>query len=160
MTTAFRRKPNRLPPHVYAGGYAFSLTLACYDRHQAFVDASVVDQCLTSLASSAQGRSVRIFAYCFMPDHLHLLAQAPRHVGIVGFVKAFKQSSGYWYRRFHGRPLWQKSYYDHAVRCEDGLFATARYVANNPVRANLVENADDYPFTGSLVWDRTALVEA
>jgi hypothetical protein len=50
-------------------------------------------------------------------------------------------------------PLWQRRFYDHALRASESIEIVAGYIWNNPVRAGLVSEADDYPFSGSLVWD-------
>ncbi len=44
--------------------------------------------------------------------------------------------------------LWQKSFYDHVIRKEEDLNSIAGYIFNNPVRKELVENYEDYPFLG------------
>lgn len=66
-------------------------------------------------------------------------------------MRLFKQL-GYAYRQLTKDPtvLWQKSYYDHVLRQEEDLQAVARYIWANPVRANLVQNTNDYPYPGSL----------
>jgi len=45
-------------------------------------------------------------------------------------------------------PVWQKGYYDHALRDEENLAAVARYIVANPLRAGLARNVADYP-----LWD-------
>ena len=44
-----------------------------------------------------------------------------------------------------GRPVFQKGFYDHAVRDDEDLRALARYLVANPVRAGLVDRVNDYP---------------
>ncbi len=51
------------------------------------------------------------------------------------------------------RPFWQRSFYDHALRTDEDLVHTARYVLANPVRAGLVHDFRDYPLCGSLEFD-------
>jgi REP element-mobilizing transposase RayT len=52
-------------------------------------------------------------------------------------------------------PRWQKQGYDHVLREHErtrGAFAAvAHYIIENPVRAGLVERAEDWPYSGSLV---------
>ena len=47
-----------------------------------------------------------------------------------------------------GARLWQTGFHDHALRREEDLAATARYLIANPLRAGLVQRVGDYPF-----WD-------
>lgn len=89
-----------------------------------------------------------VLAYCFMPDHLHLLLEAKEGANLIRFMKTFKQTSAYHYRRTFHQPLWQKGYYDHILRKEEDVRGVARYIFENPVRAGLVASPDDYPFLG------------
>jgi len=45
--------------------------------------------------------------------------------------------------------LWQRSFFDRALRREETVEAVALYIFNNPVRAGLVRRAADYPLSGS-----------
>ena len=116
-----------------------------------FGKAEMVDMCLQNLSEVATRTHFEVVAYCFMPDHLHLLVQTTAEADLVAFVRLFKQRSGYAYRRLTRDPevLWQKSYYDHVLRREESLRDAARYIWGNPVRAGLVEDARHYPYSGS-----------
>ncbi len=48
--------------------------------------------------------------------------------------------------------FWQRSFYDHFLREEERLEQVVEYVLNNPVRAGLVSQRRDYPFSGSFVF--------
>ncbi len=156
----FRRKPNRLPLATYAEPLTVSLTLATKERQRFFDEERWMSACVQTLAAVAGRRGALVFAYCFMPDHVHLVLQIPAAGSVVEFVKEFKQRTGYAFKRATGRLLWQKSYHDHVLRRDEDLLAACRYVFANPVRAGLVDRADDFRFSGSLVWERGVLVEA
>jgi putative transposase len=77
-----------------------------------------------------------------MPDHLHWLMQlGPRRSvsQVVGTVKSLSA------RRLGCAALWQAGFHDHAMRREENLIGTARYIVANPLRAGLVERIGDYP---------------
>ena len=44
-----------------------------------------------------------------------------------------------------GQPFWQAESYDHSVRDERESDRIKAYIENNPVKAGLVANAEDYP---------------
>jgi REP element-mobilizing transposase RayT len=90
----------------------------------------------------AEGRAETL-CYVLMPDHLHWLMVL--HEGTLSdAVKLLKGRSAH----AIGEPVWQANYYDHAVRGDDDLRKIARYIVDNPLRANLVERIGDYP-----LWD-------
>jgi REP element-mobilizing transposase RayT len=111
------------------------------------------------LTESARLYEFDVYAYCFMPDPLHLLAGGRSDNSyLIDFVKDFKQRTGYWFRNVRrglkASPtvLWQRSYHDHILRSTEATRETAEYVLFNPVAAGLVSSPDEYPYSGSLVW--------
>lgn len=164
MTTKLpSRKRNRLPLENYQGARAYSLTMSTHRRTPWFGDRVVVEYCLGALKEATGGKPFQIYAYCFMPDHLHLLVGADDAANLIDFVKSFKQTTGWWFRNRYSAgslkasptSLWQKSYHDHVVRFEEDLLQIAKYIVGNPVRAGLVESSVDYPFAGSFAWGKT-----
>jgi putative transposase len=145
------RKPFRLSPEVYSSGHCFSVTIVTSDRRPIFASASRATKAIACLRESAARFNAEIYAFCFMPDHLHLLARTPEGVRFDEFGRHFKQLSGFRLPREPGTVrVWQPSYYDHALRPEEALVEVASYIWDNPVRAGLVEEAGQYPFSGSI----------
>jgi len=98
------------------------------------------------LAEACRRFGVAVWAYCQMPNHVHLiltpsdaqglaLALARAHRLYSGFVNARARRTGH---VFQGR-------YGSVAMDEAHLIAAARYVALNPVRARLVADARDWP---------------
>ncbi len=108
----------------------------------------VVRHCEKQLLDVARQHGFDVLAYCFMPDHLHVLLQGSADSRLVSFMQRFKQVTGYGFKRRRGQPLWQRSYYDHVLRREEDKEEMAQYIWNNPVRAGLVTSLDEYPFSG------------
>ncbi|MDO8615608.1 MAG: transposase [Dehalococcoidia bacterium] len=157
MPIPFRRKPNRLPLAHYTHHAAYSVTIASAERQEVFADEALVQGCLAELRAASETEGFEVLAYCFMPDHVHLLLAAEEGGFLPDFVKRFKQTTGFAYKRRTGGALWQKSYFDHVLRREEEVIVVARYIFGNPVRAGLVAEAKDYPFSGSFAWGRDVL---
>ena len=143
-----QRKRNRLQHFDYEGSYAYFLTICCYDNGNYFINKNTVFNILNSLNNISSEMDFSIIAYCFMPDHLHILTSGNERINLIKFVKQFKQITGYNFKKATGRRLWQKSFYDHVVRKDENLNSIVEYIFNNPVRKGLVEDYDDYPFLG------------
>ena len=76
-----------------------------------------------------------------MPDHLHWLMQLGNTRSLSEVMNSVKSISSH---RI-GRALWQKGFYDYALRHDDDIKFIARYIVANPMRANLVKKIGDYP---------------
>jgi REP element-mobilizing transposase RayT len=43
--------------------------------------------------------------------------------------------------------IWQRSFYDHAMRTEDNLITTANYIVANPIRNKIVTEPSKYAYS-------------
>ena len=154
MSHDFRRKANRLKDFGYISPHTYSITICTANRKQIFDNNEIVSEMVKHLEEPAYKLNYQILAYCFMPDHIHLLVGANEaHSNLIEFIKHFKQKTGHGFKRRHGINLWQRSFYDHILRKEESVIETVRYIFNNPVRKGLVEEFRQYPFLGSMVFD-------
>jgi len=89
-----------------------------------------------------------------MPDHVHLLISASERESIIEFVGEIKSLSTKmaWQHGYSGT-IWQRSFYDHFLRKDEDCKMVANYIVHNPVRAGIVEHWQNYPFSGSLVYE-------
>lgn len=158
----FLRKRNRLSPEAYWGQRAFFVTVCTENRRKALEHPKLVAEILSILEETARKQSFEIHAYCFMPDHLHLTVIARQEsCHLAAFIKRFKGASAAAARKRGVHNLWQKSFYDHVIRTDDGLAAVAWYIFNNPVRKGLARRIEEWPHSGSFVfdWKKMALPE-
>jgi putative transposase len=146
-----REKPHRMQKNVYQGGISVSFTLCIKDRVPLFNKASLVHIFESFLKSEVERSLCIIPAYCYMPDHQHLIVSGTDpEADTLKFIKAYKQKTGYWLAKNQINAYWQKDFFDHIIRKEDGLVNVAKYILGNPVRKGLVTNSQDYPFKGAI----------
>lgn len=105
---------------------------------------------LDLLADAAERAGVEIWSYCLMPNHVHIIAVPGDADGLrrcfrfvhrhyTGYINARMRVTGH---------LWQGRF--SSVAMDEAHFVTAlRYVALNPVRARLVERAEDWPWSST-----------
>lgn len=150
MKTLVRRKSSpRLQGFSYTGSYAYLVTINTFKEMPYFSDQENARSCRGQLLRRAEMHSFRVHAYCFMPNHLHLIVQGESdQADLRAFIQGFKQVTAFHFKRRTGHQLWQRSYHDHVVRKEEDLQEMAEYIWNNPVRAGLVNHRDAYPFSG------------
>jgi len=89
-----------------------------------------------------------------MPDHIHLVVLGTSdHSNLIALLRDFKGTSTARARVQGFVALWQKGFYDHVLRCGEALDAVAWYIFNNPVRAGLVKEIGEWPFSGSWMFE-------
>ena len=128
-----------LPHHVTQRGNGRAQTFFSYMDYALYRDL---------LAASCRAANVEIWSWVLMPNHVHLIltladadgirrALAPVHRRYPGAIHARLRRTGhFWQGRFG------------AVAMDEAhLAAAVRYLALNPVRARLVEQAHDWPWS-------------
>jgi len=152
--------PHRLDPDQYAGYRLYSLTICTCHRAHRFTNQLVVELVQSQILRTATKEGYEVLAYCFMPDHVHLVVAGMREeVDLRRFVSASKQASGFEYARARRSRLWQANFFDRTIRRSDDLRAIIAYMLNNPVRKGLVDDLRHYPYWGSQIYTREQLLE-
>lgn len=148
-------KKIRLDRDVYAieGAMCF-LTICTEGKTPSFQNDALTRAFIDQLKTDAELNSVPVFAYCFMPDHVHLVIAPGTEKDIVEFVGEYKGRTTRiaWKYGVQGK-FWQTSFHDHFLRKEEDVRDTVKYVLNNPVRKGLVSEWREYPYSGSLVYE-------
>ena len=88
-------------------------------------------------------------AWIFLPDHWHAILFPRSPLTISTLMESIKVSSTH--RINAGRKesglLWQPRFFDRAVRTVKEYYEKVEYIHLNPVRAGLVERAEDWPWS-------------
>lgn len=93
----------------------------------------------------------RVGRYVIMPDHIHFFcAPAMREASLGKWVKYWKALVSKEWPVLDQQPIWQVDYWDRQLRCGEHYSEKWEYVRSNPVRAGLVECADNWPFQGAM----------
>lgn len=129
------------------GGY-YHVTLRGNHRQEIFHDPADRST-LSAIARGACERTrVRVLAYCWMTNHIHLVAQVDDLP-----LGRFMQILGSRYARYFQRRcattghLFERRYHAVLIAREHQLLHVVRYVHLNPVRAGLVPGPGDYPWS-------------
>ena len=154
------RYPQHLRGFDYSGPSRYFLTLCTHDRARYFADARHVALVREQFQRAASEQAFSVIAYCFMPDHVHLLLAGERDdADLKRFTKCAKQYSGFYFRQQTRLYLWQRYGFERVLRSDEATAVVAQYTIANPVRAGLVRAPADYPFWGSFLYTREQLLE-
>ena len=95
-----------------------------------------------------------LLAFCIMPNHVHVVltplpdrdSHYPSLTTIMQLIKGYTAREGNRLLGRHGQ-FWQHESHDHWVRDGDELQRVCMYVINNPVKAGMVDDWSDWPWT-------------
>jgi putative transposase len=129
------------PHHITQRGNRRQKTFFCDEDYLAYIEL---------MAHWCEKYTVEIWAWCLMPNHIHLIA-VPHNQ--EGFGRAIGEAHRRYTRRINFREnwrghLWQERFASFPMD-ERYLLATARYIEMNPVAAKLVQRPEDYPWSSA-----------
>ncbi len=140
MARAPRFCPAGLPQHIVQRGNNRN---TCFTRPQDF--AVYADW----LCQYADQFDVAVHAWVFMTNHTHLLATPTTADGISRLMQSLGRRYVQYFNKAFSRTgtLWEGRYRSSLVGSENYLLACYRYIELNPVRAGMVEQPQDYPWS-------------
>ncbi len=139
---------NLLKGRYSAPNHTYFVTTALYKRCEAlFRDFHTARFVVAEMRDLQDRGLVDSLAWVIMPDHLHWLFQLQAGAELSATIKLVKARSGQKINKYLNRqgPLWQKNYYEHALRRDEDLLDVSRYIVANPLRAGIVRRLADYP---------------
>jgi putative transposase len=137
-------------PRVVIPGDPHHVTQRGNGRARTFFDDCDYELYRDLLTENCRGAGVEVWAWCLMPNHVHLIlvpsdpdglrrALARVHRRYAGVIQARRKRSGhFWQGRFGA-----------VAMDEPHLAAALRYVSLNPVRARLVQRAQDWRWSST-----------
>lgn len=136
---------------LLALNYPHHITQRGNNKEPVFIDDEDKKVYLNILKKYSDQWKFDIWAYCLMSNHVHILV-VPREEeslakGIGATNLVYTQYFNHRYNR-NGR-LWQNRFFSTIIEEETYLWAVARYIEKNPVRANIVKKAEDYPWSSA-----------
>ena len=141
MTRLARVVAPGIPHHVTQRGNRRQTTFFNDEDYAAYLDL---------LAEQLARASVALWAYCLMPNHVHLIVVPETEDGLAA---ALGEAHRRYARRVNFREgwrgfLWQGRFASFPLE-GDHLAAAARYVELNPVRAKLATEPEDWPWSSA-----------
>jgi len=161
-----------LPKRINLDNQVYFITTNTFKRKRVFKDDRNCKLFMGVLSYCQKRYKFKLYGYVVMPDHIHLLIQPDDNYTISAviqkiksiFAKEFKlkikkrvaaslarggdsKTIAYAELIEYNHPIWQKSFYDHAIRNEQDFEEKLDYIHQNPIRVGLVKSADQYKWS-------------
>jgi len=128
-------------------GALYHVTSRGNDKQNIYFEKNYLDDFLDILCKIIKSFHFILHSYCLMHNHYHLLIETPegnlsrgmRHLNGI-YTKYFNkkyQRTGHLFQGIHKSIIVDKEHY---------LLQLSRYIAQNPVRAKLIEDPKDWPW--------------
>jgi REP element-mobilizing transposase RayT len=129
----------------------YFVTACAADRRHIFATEAIHAAFIT-FATAATVHGAFVGRYVIMPDHIHLfVALDPEKTTLSAWVKSLKNHVSKVLRnQGEPPPHWQRGFFDHALRSGESYDEKWQYVLQNPVRAKLVSEPEDWPYQGEI----------
>jgi putative transposase len=139
-------------PRLTLPGYPHHIIQRGNNRQAIFASTADYEQLLGLLEEYAKKFRVAIHAYVLMSNHLHLLATPSTADGVPQMMQALGRSYVRYFNQRQARTgtLWEGRYKSTLIQAERYLLACMVYIDLNPVRAGLVADPGDYPWSSHL----------
>jgi len=129
----------------------YFITICTEGRRNILATEKVVTVLCEEWLSATDRHGWAIGSYCVMPDHVHFFCtDGEQGVTLSGFLAKWKEWTTKRLNREVGidGKIWQKGFFDHLLRSSESYSEKWNYVRNNPVRAGLVVQPEDWAFSG------------
>jgi putative transposase len=149
------------------------ITSVAHDRLPVFRTEALKKVVCSALDEARRSGRFAIFAYVIMPDHLHVVTDGAlkpsdtlRFVNgisghrVIGYLKENKFTSSLAKlrdapkTRGHSHSLWDGHSHTLPLFSENLFMQRVNYIHQNPVRAGLVERAENYRWSSIRCWNR------
>jgi putative transposase len=136
------------PLRVHIPGALYHVISRGNDRQPIFLDADDYEHFLVRLSVTTVRCDVRCCAFCLMPNHSHLLLE-PNQIPLGRMMQQLNSSYCQWFNERHERVghVLQGRYKAPMIDGDAYFRRVLRYIVRNPVRAGLVTDVSDWPWS-------------
>jgi putative transposase len=101
------------------------------------------------LRSNVAAGKFQLHEFVIMPDHLHLLMTLPVDMTIEKAMQLIKGGFSYRLKKEFGYQgeVWQRGFSEARITDGQSFMQHREYIVQNPVKAGLVETAEQYPYS-------------
>jgi putative transposase len=145
------------PKHRSAMGSCYFVTTKCWQGRTVFQVDENAQILMETVLHYRDNQDYLLHEFVVMPDHLHLLMTPSTTTSLEKCVQLIKGGSSFRIHKACGlkSEIWQVGFHDWTIRDLEDWRAKVEYIRMNPVRAGLVEKAEDWKY--SSVGERFAL---
>ncbi|HWQ77074.1 MAG TPA: transposase [Syntrophomonas sp.] len=123
----------------------YHVVLRGINRQDIFYDDDDFKRFLETIKKKKTESQFELYGYCLMSNHVHILIHE-KNDNISRIMSRIGTSYAWWYNRKYDRTghVFQGRYGSECIDNDTYLLAVIRYIHNNPVKAKIIQEAEDY----------------
>ena len=132
------------------------------NQQNIFEEVSDFEKLKETIATVKQDLHFEIYAYCFMSNHVHIVLKEKNLGDISLIMKRILTKYARWYNIKYGRSgaLIANRYKSVPVEIDEYFLHLIRYVHQNPVKAGIVDQIENYPYSSFIEYtEKTNLTD-
>ena len=135
---------------VIAVNYPHHVTQRGNYQYPVFDEENDFKQYLYWLKEYSLKYGLKIWAYCLMTNHVHFICVPTKETSLAKTFNSLHMRYSQYLNTKRGKKghLWQGRFYS-SILDERYLYAAVKYVENNPVRAEMIEYAEEYRWSSA-----------
>ena len=109
-------------------------------------------ECFKGMLKKGQEReSVKIYHYCLMSTHFHMLLKSEKSESLSRFMHWVQLGYARYYKKKYGTTghVFEERYRSPRIAKESYYLQCGRYIERNPLKAKLVKQVEDYPYSSA-----------
>jgi putative transposase len=124
------------------------------NRKKLFRQFKDYDHFLFLVADNATQYQIKIFHYCLMTNHVHMLIHAKDLKNMIAFSHYLKRLYAYYQSKTYKitGSTFERMYRSKPVHDDIYLLECARYIDRNPLRANMIKSLGEYEYSSYLTY--------
>ena len=134
-------------PRIEIPGY-YHVVNRGVEQRVVFKDAADYEYFEELMCFYAKSHEITLHNYCLMSNHYHLLIEITKE-NLSKFMRQLNMNYAIYFNKKYKRVghLWQGRFRSWYVTDEAYLFTLMRYIEQNPLKANMVKDIKEYPYS-------------
>lgn len=134
---------------IYTEEGIFHVLTRGNNKQNIFKEAADFKVYLHILKELKRDQPFRLYNYCLMSNHVHLILESNKSTELSKFMKRLNLTYYHYYKRKHGYAghFWQDRFKSLLIARDEYLLACGLYIERNPVRAGIAQTPQEYPYS-------------
>ena len=140
------------PIHISIPNTVYFISVRCAGDSKPFAEQRICQAYLDVLEQKVNDLRFELFAYVIMPDHVHLLLRVPQNISLQKLMNHINGAASRKLNQLRGttgQKFWQGGFFDVRIRGLVDFAVKVNYIHNNPVKTELVQEAEQYQFSSA-----------